>query len=45
MRSASGGQPGRKTSTVTTRWTGRAVGSSLGTTFDGICGLTVTFSR
>ena len=32
MRSADGGQPGRNTSTSTTRCTGRAVGSSAGTT-------------
>src|SRR5665811_2349156 len=45
MRSADGGQPGRKTSTFTTRWTGVEVGRSLGTMSDGICGLSVTFSR
>ncbi len=30
-RSAEGGQPGRYTSTLTTVWTGRAVGQSSGT--------------
>ena len=32
MRSADGGQPGRNTSTWTTRCTGWAIGSSAGTT-------------
>ena len=36
MRSADGGQPGRKTSTLTTRCTGRAIGSRAGTTSSGM---------
>ena len=41
MRSADGGQPGRNMSTGTTRWTGRAVGSSAGTTSSGMRRLSV----
>src|SRR3954454_13990393 len=45
MVSADGGHPGTNTSTGTNSWTGREYGNNGGTTWSGMPGSKVTFSR